>query len=248
MCGSAPSRVCCCVLCPRVRVSVRAPVPVQTVRTPYRYRYTPSWSSTTHWTMDAIISSTMSLPENPPPFWVAAAVMASQAAITGFLFWAVASIAAYCWSDRIRDDFPSFFGRAQQVAALSPRPLEEVTRKDLSFSSGDTGVVAAVVVMSPRATEQCYAILGRVPLKKLAFFTGRRRATVAAEGYDLVAVTGGGGGDGGGTRWTGISLAEPHPPFDKAFAKTYLESWLLKLVVNGTLPWKEGGLPLEIMA
>ena len=195
----------------------------------------------------------MKLPPNPPPFWVAAAVMASQAAFTGFLFWAVASSVAYCWSDRIRDDFPFLFGRMKAQAPPPSPPLEEVTARNalLNGSTGD-GVVAAVVAVSPRAVEQCNAIPGRTSMKKLAFYRGRRRATAAAEGYDVVAVSGGGGGGGGGMRWTGISLAEPHPPFDKTLAKTYLESWLLKLVVQGTLPWKEDDganpVPIELLA
>lgn len=189
------------------------------------------------------------MPEEPPPFYIAALGMAFSAVSFAVVVYVVMSTLAYFWNGYFQKDlqrnFPSiaaiFFKPDEGNKRLPPPPLVEITKSDLASAAQQTRIVIA---FTKHAAEQCYKVLDNSPCEKLQFYTGNRKASAIAETYDLIAIT------DQGKQWTGVSLTAPHPPFDDKLANTYLESWLLKLMVDGTLPWKrcdEADLPAEIL-
>ncbi len=188
------------------------------------------------------------MPDEVPPFYIAALGMAFSAVNFAVVVYITMSIVSYFWNGHFQVDleynFPTIASLFYKMkgAKLPPAPLVDVTKSDLA---GATGPTTVVIALTKEGAEQCYRILDRDPTEKLQFYTGHRKAIAAAEMYDLIAIK------DEGKQWAGVSLSEPHPPFDEKLTKTYLESWLLKLMVNGTLPWKrcdEAELPVEILA
>ena len=186
--------------------------------------------------------------EDPPPFYMAALGMVFSAVSFAVMVYVVMSTISYFWNGYFQEDlegnFPSIaaiFFEPKGGKLVPPPPLQYITSSDLDSLAGLQ--TTAVVALTKESAEQCYNITYKNPTVKLHFFTGHRKATAVAETFDLVAIL------DGGKKWTGVSLTAPHPPFDDKLAKSYLESWLLKLMVNGTLIWKQSddaGLPVEI--
>ena len=179
---------------------------------------------------------------NPPPFWMAAIGTSMQAIVFGALMFLITSIMSYVFGRGLTADlryfFPSIF-KDDDDGIKPPAPLVEISPTDIA----DATDIICVIALTSKASELCYKILEKSRTDKLQYFTGHRTATPAAEAYDLIAIR------DGGKQWTGVSLSEPTPPFDSNLSKTYLESWLLKLMVKGTLPWKNSDsekLPVEV--
>ena len=168
---------------------------------------------------------------NPPPFWMAAIGTSMQAIVFGLFMFVLTGTISYVFGRGLTADlrflFPSIF-KAEDDGIKPPPPLMDISQSDIA----DATDVICVVALTPKASELCYTILEKSRTDKLQYFTGHRAATTAAEAYDLIAIR------DEGKQWTGVSLSEPTPPFDSNLSKTYLESWLLKLMVKGTLPWK----------
>lgn len=180
---------------------------------------------------------------NAPPFWIAAIGTSMQAISFAMFVFVVTGTISYVFGTGLIADlrffFPSIFKKTEEDDIKPPPPLIDISQNDIA----DATDVICVIALTPKASELCYTILEKSRTDKLQYFTGHRVATKAAEAYDLIAVR------DEGKQWTGVSLSEPTPPFDKNLSKTYLESWLLKLMVKGTLPWKNSdseNLPVEV--
>ena len=177
-----------------------------------------------------------------PPFWVAALGTSMQAIVFGLFMFVITGTISYVFGNGLTADlrfcFPSVF-KKDDDGVRPPPPLVDIKQSDLP----DVTDIVGVIALTPKASELCYKILEKSQTDKLRYFTGHRAATTAAEAYDLIAIR------EEGKQWTGVSLSEPTPPFDHNLSKTYLESWLLKLMVKGTLPWKNSDsekLPVKV--